>query len=184
MSGASDRLDRDTHDRIFREVVRPKSGLDGLASHERPKAIILGGQPGSGKGGLERAARAELNGDGITIDPDQLWRYHPSIREFRAAEPYSWSGRTHRDASGWANELREAAVAGKKNVVIDTTLGDGRRASKLIGELRSMAITSGSTRSRHERRVLDMEAGSPLPSTTCPRNVLLRTGPTLHDLAA
>ena len=137
MSGASGHLDPHAHDRIFNEVVRPESGLDGLASHERPKAIILGGQPGSGKGGLERAARTELRGDVITIDPDQLREYHPHVEEFRAAEPYRWSGRTHEDASAWASELREAAVAGKKNVIIDTTLGNGDRASKLVDELRS-----------------------------------------------
>ena len=135
MSGTSDRLDRNAHDRVFREVVRAQSGLDELASHERPKVIIPGGQPGSSKGNLKIAAKAELHGDVITIDPDELRDFHPRVEEFRAAKPYSWSGRTHRDASGWAGELGEAAVAGKKNVIIDTTLGDSRRASQLIGEL-------------------------------------------------
>ncbi|RMH87220.1 hypothetical protein EBB59_13320 [Lysobacter pythonis] len=78
MSASEDRLDSKTHTRVFRDSVIPKSEFNTALSHDRPKAIILGGQPGAGKGGLTRAASMELSGDVVTIDPDVLREYHPT----------------------------------------------------------------------------------------------------------
>jgi len=50
-------------------------------------------------------------------------------------QPYGWSGLTHPDASRWADGLREAAVAGRKNFIFDTTLSDGTWTAGLIREL-------------------------------------------------
>lgn len=121
-----DRLDPETHARIFAEKVIPESGLNESQSHARPKAIILGGQPGAGKGGLAKAAERELLDDVVKIDPDGLREFHPRIKELRTASPYNWSGHTQIDASGWADELLDATVAGKKNLIFDTTLSNGQ----------------------------------------------------------
>jgi predicted ABC-type ATPase len=137
MNVSADRLDQETHARILAEKVIPDSGLNELLSHERPKAIILGGQPGAGKGGLAGAADAELHHDAVKVDPDELRRYHPHVEEFRSSNPYTWSGRTHADASQWADELREAAIAGKKNLIFDTTLSNGQWTSELIKDLQT-----------------------------------------------
>ena len=137
MSGSADRLDLQAHDDIFHGVIVPESGLGKALSHGRPTAIILGGQPGAGKGRVARAAAAEFHDDLVLVDPDELRRYHPRTEEFRAANPFTWSGRTHEDASAWATQLREAAVRDKKNVLIDTTLGNAETGSKLVEELRS-----------------------------------------------
>ncbi|MBN8894409.1 MAG: zeta toxin family protein, partial [Rhodanobacter sp.] len=56
MSSSADILDPLTHARVFSETVVPRSELDEALPHARPKAIILGGQPGAGKGGLTQAA--------------------------------------------------------------------------------------------------------------------------------
>lgn len=36
--------------RLLHEAVIPESGLDGLATHEKPRAVVFAGQPGAGKG--------------------------------------------------------------------------------------------------------------------------------------
>ena len=97
----------------------------------------MGGQPGAGKGGLARAAEKEPVGDVVKIDPDELRNYHPSVKEFQSTNPYTWSGRTHADASQRADELRNAAVAGKKNIIFDTTLSNGQWTSELIKDLQA-----------------------------------------------
>ncbi|RMH89101.1 hypothetical protein EBB59_10940 [Lysobacter pythonis] len=79
MSASEDRLDSETHARVFSDSVIPESEFNTALSHDRPKAIILGGQPGAGKGGLTRAANVELSGDVVTIDPNALRKYHPDI---------------------------------------------------------------------------------------------------------
>jgi hypothetical protein len=134
MNASTDQLDSETHARIFEEKIASPRLLQ-KASYEHPKAIILGGQPGSGKGGLARAANNELADTAVTIDPDNLRRFHPSIKEFRSADPYGWSGLTQRDAGQWAEELLHAAADGKKNVIFDTTLSHGQADYGLAREV-------------------------------------------------
>lgn len=137
MSGSQDRLSKEEHSRILREKVIPEANLEGLTSHERPKAIILAGQPGAGKGGLKTAVELELAGDVAAIDPDELRDYHPEARNWRKSSPYGWSQQTNADAGQWARELREAAIDGRKNLIVDTTLGNAKPATQMIRELQA-----------------------------------------------
>lgn len=135
MNGSEHALDNKTHDRIFREVIVPNSGLNETSPQVKPRAIILAGQPGAGKGNLERVARSELRYDVVTIDPDALRDGHTDVDEFRAARPYTWADDTHEDASRWSKELRSAATEGRRHVIADTTLGNAESAERLIKEL-------------------------------------------------
>lgn len=105
-----DVLSPEEHSRVFKEEILSEYRLSEKTSLERPKAIILAGQPGSGKGGLAGTAKAELHGDVVTVDPDALRDYHPDVDDFRRETPYTWSGRTHTDAGQWADELLDATV--------------------------------------------------------------------------
>ena len=135
MTASDTALDVATHERVLREEIIPTSGFNEATAQARPKAIFLAGQPGAGKGGLARAAAAEFSRDVVTIDPDALRDRHPGVEGFREARPYSWADDTHADASQWAKELRAAAVEGRRNIIADTTLGNGESAVKLIKEL-------------------------------------------------
>lgn len=137
MSASQDRLSKEEHSRILREKVIPEANLEGLTSHERPKAIILAGQPGAGKGGLKTAVELELSGDVAAIDPDELRDYHPEARNWRKSSPYGWSQQTNADAGQWSRELREAAIEGRKNLIVDTTLGNAKPATQMIRELQA-----------------------------------------------
>jgi hypothetical protein len=136
VSSDTDLLDHHVHQQVFAEKIAPQYFL-GKTSVEHPHAIILGGQPGAGKGGLTGTARSELRGDVVTIDPDELRKFHPQLATFQSENPYTWSGRTHADASQWAKELRQAATEQKKNLIIDTTLGDGDNAVAMIKSLQA-----------------------------------------------
>jgi predicted ABC-type ATPase len=137
MSGEKDVLSPEEHARVFRERVLRESTFDIATSQERPRAVILAGQPGSGKGGLASTASNELRGDAVTVDPDELRRFHPNVSDFRRETPYTWSGRTHADASQWADELLSETVASRKNLIFDTTLSNGQWASELINDLKA-----------------------------------------------
>lgn len=113
----------DQHDRILREqILQDPRYTQVTGGHPRPKAIVLAGQPGAGKGGLVRAALSEMGGDAAVLDPDELRNAHPDARNLRSQKPYTWSGDTHGDASRWAQELRADAIAQRKNLVLDTTM--------------------------------------------------------------
>ncbi|WP_241238145.1 zeta toxin family protein [Xanthomonas euvesicatoria] len=130
-------LTHDEHGKILNEKIFPRSGLLQKTSFDHPNAIILAGQPGSGKGGLAKVAQLELNGDVVKIDPDELRDFHPQVRAIRNAHPYTWSGYTHPDASQWADELLQATIEGRKNLIFDTTLSNGQWSSELIKDLQS-----------------------------------------------
>lgn len=111
------------HHQILREqILQDSKYIQVTGGHERPKAIILAGQPGAGKGGLVRTALSEMGGNAAVIDPDELRSAHPDVHRLRSQKPYTWSGETHSDASRWAQELRADAVAQRKHLVIDTTM--------------------------------------------------------------
>lgn len=137
MSGNADKLDKESHKSIFLEKVAPSSRLDSATTQEKPKAIILAGQPGSGKGGLAITATNELKGNVVPIDPDELRQFHPSARQWQKSSPYGWSQQTNADAGQWARELREAAIDGRKNIIVDTTLGNAKPATEMIKELQA-----------------------------------------------
>jgi predicted ABC-type ATPase len=127
-------LTKEEHDKIFKEQIAPN--LDVATSQDTPRAIILAGQPGAGKGKVAFTAMQELGQNAVIVDPDQMRDFYPNVRALKAESPYAWADETHADASKWAGEFRSAAIDQKKNLVIDTTLGKYESASKLVGELR------------------------------------------------
>jgi hypothetical protein len=138
MANEPDELPKEVRDRIFNEDILTDPNFTDATPQERPKAIILGGQPGAGKGSLAEQARIELGDDVVTIDPDALREQDPRLAKFRSEYPYDWSSKTHSFASESADKLLEATSAQKKNLVFDTTLSDGRWASEeLIPNLRA-----------------------------------------------
>nr|WP_258015667.1 zeta toxin family protein [Stenotrophomonas maltophilia] len=111
--------------------------MDQVTSQPMPRAIVLAGQPGAGKGGLVKAVEIELSDDVVKVDPDELRGAHPDARLLRQQHPYTWAGHTHEDASQWAKELRSTAVEGRRNLILDTTLGNGDSAVSLIKDLQA-----------------------------------------------
>lgn len=65
MSSSATRLGPDDHKRILLDRVIPKSGIPDTSAQEMPRAVILAGQPGAGKGGLTRLARAEFEQNSV-----------------------------------------------------------------------------------------------------------------------
>lgn len=131
------RLSPEEHSARLRDVILPESRLDQVTSQPMPRAIVLAGQPGAGKGGLVAAVEFELSDDAVKVDPDELRGAHPDARLLRQQHPYTWAGHTHEDASQWAKELRSAAVEGRGNLILDTTLGNGDSAVTLIKDLQT-----------------------------------------------
>lgn len=82
MSVEQERLDAAKHNEILQKKILASPEYANPTSHHTPKAIILAGQPGAGKGGLAETARNELKHDVVTVDPDELRRYHPQVEEF------------------------------------------------------------------------------------------------------
>ncbi|RYF48844.1 MAG: toxin, partial [Comamonadaceae bacterium] len=123
------------HSHIFKESVVPWSAFNDATPRQRPRAIITAGQPGAGKGGLVRAATTELRQNVVTIDPDELRKFVPGVDSMKGARPLTWSGESHPAAKAYADGLRDLAIEGRRNLIIDTTLAG---ADPVIDQIRTM----------------------------------------------
>ncbi|HEX8604085.1 MAG TPA: zeta toxin family protein, partial [Pseudoduganella sp.] len=79
---------------------------------EKPMAVITGGQPGSGKGGITAQAQKEMAKQGgyVLVDPDLLRPEHPKHRALMRANDREAADFTHSDASKWAKQLTTDAI--------------------------------------------------------------------------
>ncbi len=132
----SDRLPPPRHEAIRKAIGRAHLQLS--QPRDKPRAIIIAGQPGAGKTAFTEAAQAELadKGGSVVIDPDALRERHPGYEPFLHQNDKTAAERVHPDASQWAKELRQDAIEGRRNIVLDATLNDKDKARELLGQLR------------------------------------------------
>lgn len=83
MNTSDTELDPTVKDKIFKDKIFPNSGLSQATPQAQPKAILLAGQPGAGKGGLARRAELELDNDLVKIDPDDFHDFYPQVGWYR-----------------------------------------------------------------------------------------------------
>lgn len=128
----SDKLDPREHaairKKIFESVLGEKKG-DG----SQPRLILLGGQPGAGKGGLRNDIKLRLKAP-IEIDIDELRIFHPRYRDFVKENPSTAASRVQEDCSQWAAELFDEAVKLRLNVIYDGTLSVTSKATDMAKE--------------------------------------------------
>jgi type VI secretion system secreted protein VgrG len=122
----------------YRERVFSTLGTAGPAQGQ-PVAIILAGQPGAGKGGLRDEATKQLasQGGAVAVDPDDCRALHPKYVQWAKENDKTAAARTHTDASRVADDLRDDAIAQRKNLVIDGTLKNPEKAAQLVADLKS-----------------------------------------------
>ena len=135
MSEGEDRLSNKEIKRILHEQIVPEARLDTLTSHERPKAIVLAGQPGAGKSALVRAAEIEFRGDILPVDPDRLRNDLPGIKQLQEADPFGWPKATNSDAFKLASGLRDEGIKRHVNLVIDGSMSDAGNSIRTIEAL-------------------------------------------------
>jgi adenylylsulfate kinase-like enzyme len=72
----SDRLPDGKHREILNDILEYK--LESATSQKNPRAVIIAGQPGSGKSRITIKAMEEFDRNVIVIDPDKLRSNHPN----------------------------------------------------------------------------------------------------------
>ena len=121
-----------------------KQGLESTSAQEHPRAILLGGQPGSGKSSLLTAIGKELadKGGAVVIDPDILREDDPLFIEQSQTDPIHAGDRSHEQASTLAKRLTAAMVSERRNLIIDGTMGNPESVRKKIQLLRRYGYTT------------------------------------------
>lgn len=140
----------------------------------RPKAILLGGQPGAGKSTLGQQAAHEMaqRGGAVWIDPDQLREYNPQYWTLLHEDPLHAADKTHPLAADWSKRLTRAGMDNQRNLVIDGTLrntDDIQRLTQMLHDhgyeidVRVIAVNDNvsmaRSRLRFEKQVAETGAG-------------------------
>lgn len=123
---------------IFRCDILRDYLHDNMSRAERPRLILLGGQPGAGKTAILTASQKELarSGSTIRIVGDDLRSYHPQFLAFQRQDPETASRYTQMDAGRWAEKLLVAATERQVNVVFETTMRTPENVGRVIGTVR------------------------------------------------
>lgn len=121
----------------YKEVER--DALTRSASQDSPRAIILGGQPGSGKAALAAQAVHEFhqNGSSVVIDADRMREENPRYKQLSRDDPQHAADRTHKEAGEWATRLTMAAIENRRNLVVDGTMRNPENIRDLLTRLQS-----------------------------------------------
>lgn len=130
-------LSQSKHEQILREEIIPDSTV-GISPDERPKAIILAGQPGAGKSGLAHDAiqALEFKTNHVRVDIDELRIAHPDYENLRLTQPKIAANEVQKDASLWGKELTKHCIENRYNLVVDGTLGNAKNADMLVSLLK------------------------------------------------
>ena len=102
MSNNKFKLSLAEHESVFADLN--DDTFDGKSPVERPKAVILGGQPGAGKSKLSEIMQQNVFGDSsnvVKINGDDYREAHPQIREIGEENDKMLAEYTDPDVRDW-----------------------------------------------------------------------------------
>lgn len=154
-------------ERAYKSVERDE--LATARAVEQPRAVVLGGQPGSGKSGLAYEATKELSKEGgsVLIDADRMRENNPQYKALLKTDPQNAADKTQAEAGAWSNRLTVAAMESKRNLVIDGTmrspenikaLAEGLRDNGYKVDVRVMAVPEDVSMARARLRFEEQAA--------------------------
>jgi predicted ABC-type ATPase len=109
----------------------------GVKPVENPKVVILGGQPGSGKGELTTQASLKISKNSVICNADDYRDVHPSIKEIKELYPQYYPDLTSKFAQDCNNLLRQHCEEQRLNYILETTFSSGERMNQTIRDMRS-----------------------------------------------
>ena len=108
---------------------------------ENPVAIILGGQPGSGKSELITQAQAVIGKNGVICNADDYRDYHPKSDEIKEKYEEFYPDVTVRYSQPWNNSLRAYCEQNRLNFILETTFSSGETMNETIRALKGKGYT-------------------------------------------
>ena len=99
-----------------------ESAAAGRTPQERPKAFLLGGQPGAGKSALLKLFSGFLQYDAVTVSGDDYRQSHPRFQEILGQYGDSYVEKTQRFSSKMIEKMIEKCSAEGYNLIVEGTL--------------------------------------------------------------
>lgn len=123
---------QELEDRYFRNAV-PAS------ADRKPIAYVMGGGGASGKGTIKKKLRKEgviQAADAVDIDPDELKLDIPEFNALAKAGDSRGASVVHEESSTIAKRIKDRAMKGRYDIILDVTLGDPAKGMKYLQDLK------------------------------------------------
>lgn len=132
----ADEISKYAMENAYKGVER--DALERTRPQESPRAVVLGGQPGSGKSELAGEAIREMrqSGGAVVIDADRMREENPRYKQLSKDDPQNAADRTQKEAGEWATRLTMAAVEERRNLVVDGTMRNAENVRDLTTRLK------------------------------------------------
>lgn len=115
------KLSQEEHEHVYKIIE--KDVFEDKVSSEFPIAVIVGGQPGSGKSVLIEKGREEIGKDkSVEINGDEYRKYHPKVREILKNDEVDYAFYTDADVRDWTKILFDKAIDEKYSLVFEGTM--------------------------------------------------------------
>jgi predicted kinase len=108
---------------------------------DQPRALLTGGQPGSGKTVLVDELASQFPDGVVVVDPDEIRPQLPYMEDRMARGELAIPPAADVDAGAIAYQVVQAAIEGKRNVLVDGTLKNTDNALSLATQLRGAGYT-------------------------------------------
>jgi len=121
------KLSEEEHYRIYKKIEEVVFG--NAKKSERPIAIIVGGQSGSGKGAVISYSKrqAEMSGKNmIIISTDEYKPFHPNAADLAKKFPTDYVEIIEQDAGLWTGQILKKAIDEKYSFIFEGTLKNDR----------------------------------------------------------
>ena len=121
------KLSEEEHNKIYKEIE--KEVFVNSTPQDEPIAIIVGGQPGCGKGGVIAYTKNQVEANGkciILITTDEYKPYHPNAIEIARNYPTEYVEIVEQDAGPWTGSIMKKAIDDKHNFIFEGALKNDR----------------------------------------------------------
>lgn len=119
------KLSEKEHNEIYNIIE--KLIFNNVTPVDNPTAIIVGAQPGSGKGSLIGYSKSTFKDNNIVIiTTDDYKPFHPKAGEIAMKHPTKYCEIVEKDSAKWTNEILNYAIKNKYNFIFECTLRNER----------------------------------------------------------
>ena len=119
------KLSEKEHNDIY-QIIK-KMVYENKRSVQNPIAIIVGAQPGSGKGSLIGYSRKMFpDNNVIIISSDDYKPFHPKAGEIAKKFPTAYLSVVEKDSARWTSKILQEAIQNKYNFIFEATLKNER----------------------------------------------------------
>lgn len=109
---------------LKQQAISFEIDIYGITPVEKPKLIIVGGQPGAGKSDLQKYGELALASNVVILSTDVLRSYHPHNQEIKKKYPAYYHHLTVDLARILLINLENYALSNQLNAILESTLGN------------------------------------------------------------